>query len=97
MLHGVLWGSVLAAIHFSIYSMIQRMHIKFADGKNLEGNESIAKDKIILTKMEMRSVIKKKQNAPQQGQIEDILKANEPQKIQNRKQLIRNQFCRKGP
>lgn len=60
--------------------MIQRMHIKFADGKNLEGNESIAKDNIILTKMEMRPGIKKNQNAPQQGQIEDVLKANEPQK-----------------
>lgn len=79
MLHGVLRGSVLAAIHFSIYSMIQRTHIKFADGKNLEGYGSIAKDKIILTKMEMRSGIKN-QNAPQQGQIEDILKAHEPQK-----------------
>lgn len=85
MLHGVLRGSVLAAVHFSIYSMIQRMHIKFADGKNLEGNESIAKDNIILTKMEMRPGIKKNQNAPQQGQIEDVLKANEPQKYRTGK------------
>lgn len=45
-------GSVLAAIHSSIYSMIQRVHIKFTDGKNLEGNETIAKEKIVWTKKE---------------------------------------------
>lgn len=51
----VTWGSPGVCPGFNIYSVIQTMHIKFADGKNLEGNESMAKDKMILTKMEIRS------------------------------------------
>lgn len=30
--------------------MIQRVHIKFTDSKNLAGNEAIAKEKILWTK-----------------------------------------------
>lgn len=56
--------------------MIQRMHNEFTDGKNVNQNECIGKDKIILTKIEIRSG-EEKQHTPQQGQTEDIVKANE--------------------
>lgn len=42
--HRVLQGSVLAATQFRIYFMIQVLYIKFTDGKNLGGNESIGKN-----------------------------------------------------
>lgn len=48
--HRVLQGSVLAAMQFRIYFMIQVLYIKFTDGNNLGRNESIGKDKNIPTK-----------------------------------------------
>lgn len=39
-------------LHSSINSMIQKVHIKFTEGMNLEGNEPIAKEKILWTKEE---------------------------------------------
>lgn len=54
MSHRVLQGSVLAATQFRFYFVIQVLYIKFRDGKNLGGKESIGKDQNILTKMEIR-------------------------------------------
>lgn len=54
--HRVLQGSVLAAIQLRIYSMIQRMHIKFSDSMNPRGNKSTAEVKIFSTKKEINFV-----------------------------------------
>lgn len=54
--HGVLQGSVLAAVQLRIYSMIQRMHIKFSDSMNPRGNKSTAEVKIFSTKKEINFV-----------------------------------------